>query len=759
MKRIIGLLLLVVLVLQAMQAQTPTLEVLEDALKIKGVSRFDIATPEEGMFIYDMFTETIWYYDGADWNELGGRVAKIEDIDGDTEVVATDFPIGFSDHIRFDVNGQQALRLSQVGNAVKLDVLDLVANESLFIGDDAGRNDETSTSNIGIGSFALTEVNDGVYTSNNVAVGAHTLEDLGVGLSSGVDLRSNVAMGYQAAQSLVNGHHNTVVGNAAAGNMTAGSENVLIGQSAGSPYFVGGNNNTILGPYDSFGGYTDFTQSGVVKIGNNAGYEDTNSNVLHIANQHDKSLIYGEFANDYLRIGGELNINNEYSFPTTDGTASQVLTTDGSGNVSWSEDQTGAFENTGGLIRSTGDHTQDDFVFGSDALPPASTSIRDTLMFFDVNKAAFRAGATTVNLFLQDPNHPQPSDAWADPNVGIYSAAFGNGSRASGTASFAYGERNESIGYGSFSGGTANEVNGNSSMAIGYLNTVDGNASYAFGELNEVQGAGSFSVGNRNDNNALYSFTLGSHLIGNAVYGTVVGSYNFEVVAPQSSTADLTDGSPVFIVGNGTSDAARSNAMVVRRDGKVGIGNFNYNSLLNVGRNTGDGITIGTAEKWEDGGTWQLLTNAGLFSEFHLVRDMGTTSAAWDDIYADDFNTISDMRAKKEVQDLGYGLDEILELSTINYVLKDDPDQERKLGLSAQELLNEVPEVVKTHDTIYHEDGTKERVELDTYAVNYTELIPVLIKSIQEQQEQINQIKAENKQLKTQLINIIAELD
>ena len=51
-----------------------------------------------------------------------------------------------------------------------------------------------------------------------------------------------------------------------------------------------------------------------------------------------------------VKVVGALEINNAFTFPTTDGTANQVLTTDGAGNVSWMDNA--AF--TGGNSTSQG---------------------------------------------------------------------------------------------------------------------------------------------------------------------------------------------------------------------------------------------------------------------------------------------------------------------------------------------------------------------------------------------------------------------
>lgn len=52
-----------------------------------------------------------------------------------------------------------------------------------------------------------------------------------------------------------------------------------------------------------------------------------------------------------------------------------------------------------------------------------------------------------------------------------------------------------------------------------------------------------------------------------------------------------------------------------------------------------------------------------------------------------------------------------------------------------------IPEVVKTHDFQMEEDGTITEVKLETLGVNYSNLIPVLIKAIQEQQDEINSLR------------------
>jgi len=86
----------------------------------------------------------------------------------------------------------------------------------------------------------------------------------------------------------------------------------------------------------------------------------------------------------------------------------------------------------------------------------------------------------------------------------------------------------------------------------------------------------------------------------------------------------------------------------------------------------------------------------------------------------------SDVRLKKDIQDAPYGLAQLLKLRPVSFKWKKDADGDpRQLGLIAQEVQKIVPEVVMT-------DGPEGKL-----GVNYTALIPVMIRSVQDQQKLI----------------------
>lgn len=121
--------------------------------------------------------------------------------------------------------------------------------------------------------------------------------------------------------------------------------------------------------------------------------------------------------------------------------------------------------------------------------------------------------------------------------------------------------------------------------------------------------------------------------------------------------------------------------------------------------------------------------------------DLGSSTFRWDDVYATSgvVNT-SDIRLKKNIKDLDYGLDEVMQLEPISYQWKNSRDaSEVKIGFSAQQLLTVLPEVVKTHDFVYpDESGPGVLQENENLGVYYSDIIPVLTKAIQEQQSIID---------------------
>ncbi|MFK7923411.1 MAG: tail fiber domain-containing protein, partial [Bacteroidia bacterium] len=133
----------------------------------------------------------------------------------------------------------------------------------------------------------------------------------------------------------------------------------------------------------------------------------------------------------------------------------------------------------------------------------------------------------------------------------------------------------------------------------------------------------------------------------------------------------------------------------------------------------------------------EVLYDASVIPTTDATIDLGSSANRWRDAYvANGITVTSDMRAKTNVENLEYGMDEIMELRPVRYNWIGDASMEQKLGLIAQEMLPIIGEVVQTQEIrVNPETGDTEIVEMSLFGVNYMELLPVLIKGMQEQQE------------------------
>ena len=166
-------------------------------------------------------------------------------------------------------------------------------------------------------------------------------------------------------------------------------------------------------------------------------------------------------------------------------------------------------------------------------------------------------------------------------------------------------------------------------------------------------------------------------------------------------------------------------------------------NLINVGSTTGDGITIGSAEYFRDGGGNILTCNQSLVPAINALFSLGSSTARFTTVFATNgtINT-SDRRDKNNIQQLKYGLNEIMKLNPVSFSWKERSDEGTKLGLIAQELQTVLPEVVRDFDVVVDEaTGKTSHIPAERLGVFYADIIPVLIKGMQEQQQQIEELK------------------
>jgi hypothetical protein len=215
---------------------------------------------------------------------------------------------------------------------------------NLFVGVNAGNftmgsaNSLEASCNVGIGANAFRANTTGY---NNVAIGYNAFQantvgnyNTGIGtkaLQANTEGFANTSIGHSSLLANTTGVWNVGVGASASENNTTGSYNTSIGTRALQANTTG-NYNTSIGNSSL---YNNSTGSGLVAVGYQAGYYETGSHKLYIANSNTTTpLIYGDFAAGKLtfhtlgtakaNIDG-LALTNLYNAADMDGTATSLL--------------------------------------------------------------------------------------------------------------------------------------------------------------------------------------------------------------------------------------------------------------------------------------------------------------------------------------------------------------------------------------------------------------------------------------------------
>ena len=297
-----------------------------------------------------------------------------------------------------------------------------------------------------------------------------------------------------------------------------------------------------------------------------------------------------------------MNINDAYNMPTADGTNGQVLTTDGAGDATWAT-AGGEFQSIAGVVQNTTAIATDDFVFGAAQLNNIDGTDDDRRLFFDKDKAAFRAGyavgtewdednigtgstaigyrTTASGLGSTAMGFNTIASATQSTAIGVsatasgsFSTAMGSNTTASGTSSMAMGNNTTASGGKSTAMGNNTTASGDSSTAMGFGTTASEIGSTAMGNTTTASGSFATAMGNRTVASGRSSVAMGAGTIAPSYGETAIGIYNTTYTPTNSIDWHATD--RLFVIGNGTF-SSQSNAMVVLKNGNVGIGTSSPN--------------------------------------------------------------------------------------------------------------------------------------------------------------------------------------
>lgn len=231
--------------------------------------------------------------------------------------------------------------------------------------------------------------------------------------------------------------------------------------------------------------------------------------------------------------------------------------------------------------------------------------------------------------------------------------------------------------------------------------------------------------------------------------------------ADPNAFGPFTDGDWTYLTPNtdNTEPLVRTGRTLIGRNGINGGPFVRARALLDVQfkRNiVGSTIGLGSTEYYRD------LASAFTFSnDIVPINDntisMGDTNDRWTEVFATNgiMNT-SDVRDKKDIKPLSYGISSLMLLRPVSYNwdfssrnVKDTStvhQNRKKIGFLAQELQSVLPEVVQEYYWQQQEDGTVQLKKAE-FGISYSEIIPVVIKSIQDHQVIIEQLKAQEEEL------------
>ena len=251
-----------------------------------------IGTPATGLMVYNTDTNAFNYYNGSVWGAIGGGSSLI----GSTSTIDSETWLGSG----------------AGGNSS--------TSNTVFIGEGAGSGGGFAQDSVLVGSYTGFDSQATQSVAIGNAAGYNSGIDLGVFIGDATGQNAQYAegsifIGGGAGNDTINTGNSIFFGRGAGNNADYASASIFIGFGAGEDDTVDntlGGTSILIGDNTSTGGFSNSIALG-------AGATNTSANQLLI----DDSYIY-------LSLRG---VN--YELPTADGSSGYVLTTDGTGVLSW----------------------------------------------------------------------------------------------------------------------------------------------------------------------------------------------------------------------------------------------------------------------------------------------------------------------------------------------------------------------------------------------------------------------------------------
>ncbi|MFA6401674.1 MAG: tail fiber domain-containing protein [Salinivirgaceae bacterium] len=563
-----------------------------------------------------------------------------------------------------------------------------------FVGNEAGR-DNTSGGNTFIGMQAGKE---SAASASSTYIGYNAGQSATGNFNTFIGMSSGVLCG--------DGTNNTYMGNLAGYNTPSGDDNVYIGKGAGQGFSTPnpGSNNVYIGKSAGL----KATGSSNIFIGKDVGFDETGSNLLYIDISSTTSpLIWGDFnANDFA-INGDVYINGVGAVAPFTGTAN--LDINGTMRL---RGRLYDYNNSLGSVGNVLKRGVSGVLWADGALGTGVTS-----------KLAFWTDANTLSS--------NTSFHWDNTNnrlgigTSVPTASLNIEATSTTTVPHILIKDNASNGYGRF---TIQNASGNKYWTIAGIlnNTTDASSKLNFYYHNGTTGTDILSISGNGQVGIGTSPSYKLHVVDEITSNDNAAIYGYK---------NNTDTYGIGIKGVGGYRGVEGNASAT---------SYNISGVYGSASGAGTGARYGVYGTATGGAT----AYAGYFS-----GDLAYTGTLTD---------VSDKKFKQNILPLVGTLDKLLKLIPVSYEYNSDeypqfnlPNGQR-IGLIAQDLQVVFPELVsrQIHPSLSNRNDKDSRENFIEYlGVNYIDMIPILIQSIQEQQKQIEAIKSENSEFKTMQTN------
>lgn len=288
------------------------------APRMTTAQRTAIASPANGLLVFDTNTRSFWFFDVSAWKEVKSST-YLTDADNDTKIQVE--KTLDEDKIRMDLAGSECLLLRR--NAGGLLLIEIMNNNlNVFLGQSAGLNNSTAQGNTFLGyacGYANTTGSFNVFIGMSAGSANTTgTSNAFVGVNSGYSNTAsyNAFFGAFAGRSNTTGERNTFSGFNAGFQNTTGQNNTFIGAYAGTNNTTGAsntctgqysgiNNTTATGNtfYGAHSGNMTSTGHSNTYCGYNSGYSNTtgqyNTALGHYAGFDQTDLVHCSFLGYY----------------------------------------------------------------------------------------------------------------------------------------------------------------------------------------------------------------------------------------------------------------------------------------------------------------------------------------------------------------------------------------------------------------------------------------------------------------------------